>query len=230
MRCLKKINRIKEESNLPCLSCFSVHNFIKCPDHYIRIDVPCISMNTTPFLIQCGHVSIRKLDNHRFDKIAHVFPKLFWENQESAYIFWNQIPIRWHYTFEFFANFDDVLAVCRMLQQNESGATKATIQTDYFLFDWIFHWSGEDLQMNASFLARKKSYQRYADALNHVGEIQMTKTAFLNEWTILLQQLLKCFVSAGVIINDGTERRKYELLIELVNQLKNYGQLYTKYA
>lgn len=187
-------------------------------------------MNNSSFIIQCAHVEIRQLENRQFDKIMQVFPKLFWENQEAAYLFWNNVPIRFHYRYELFANFDEVLAVCWMMQKEESGSTKATIQTDYFIFDWVFRWQGEKLEMSARFTARRKCYAAYASALNNAPDIFITKEEFLNEWSTLFQQIFKCFTNSGVIINDGAERRKYELMIGVIHKMESYGKLYTKNA
>lgn len=187
-------------------------------------------MTKTSFVIQCAHVEIRTLENRQFDRIAEVFPKLFWENQEAAYLFWNSIPVRFHYRYELFANFNEILAVCWMMQKQESGSTKASLRTDYFVFDWLFRWQGDQLEMSAKFMARKKCYDAYANALNKVSDIFLSKEEFLNEWSTLFQQIFRCLTHAGVIINDGIERRKFELMIGVIRQMESYGKLYTQSA
>ena len=182
------------------------------------------------FLIQCPHLTPRPLENRVFEKMTQVFPKLFWENDESAYIFWNQVPIRWHYTYELFANFNEILAVCRMLQKEQGGLTKAVIQTDYFLIDWIFKWEGEQLEIKANCLSKKRSYDTYAAAINNVSRIRLTKTEFLNEWKAMFHQVFKAFTSAGVVITDPAERIKYEWMIEMTGRISGYGKLYVKHA
>jgi len=57
--------------------------------------------------------------------------------------------------------------------------------------------------------------------------MQMPRAAFLSEWKTLLHQIIVSFEAGEIEIEDGTERRKWELLRRVEKQIAGYGQLYT---
>ena len=179
-----------------------------------------------PFTIQCGHPTIKDVEAVQFDTLSDVFPYLFHENEESAYIFWNEIPIRMHYTYELYKNIDDIIGLCWLLQKEVSGAMEASFMQDQLIMKWEVRWKNSEVEIVGDFLGRTPSYDSYAKALNENSIIRMPLASFLSEWKALLMQLTKAIQTSGITIEDGIERRRYELMLRSEKKIKGLGVLY----
>ena len=178
--------------------------------------------------IQLGHPKINQGSFSRFEKVKDVFLELFRVEEESLYLFWHDVPIRFRYCKDLHQIFDDILAMIWMLQDKESGAAKVTLQNQLLSMTWAFRWQGDDLQIDSVFSARDELYRKYADALNKNASIKVSKKAFLSEWKTLLHQIVISFDAGNIEIEDGTERRKLEMMQSVEASISGYGKLYTR--
>jgi hypothetical protein len=181
-----------------------------------------------PFQIQLGHPKILAPENKAFDRLAEVFPKLFAENEESAYLFWHQIPIRWHYTYEWYANVDDIIAILWLIYSKQEGANKVKFMTDTLFIDWEVRWNDTDIIIKSTFLERRQSSKLYAEALNKHQQLEISKNDFIAEWNTLILQIIKCFTSAKIKITDEREIIKFQMLEKIAANFHQYGTLYIK--
>jgi len=181
-------------------------------------------------IIQLGHPKILTVTSTSFEQVIEIFIHLFRAEEESIYLFWHQIPIRFRYREELYHNFNDILAMVWLIQQDEQGATKADFITQLILFRWEMRWKEDKLVIHSTFTARDDLYLSYAQALNQCPAVTMSKKAFLSEWKTLLHQIIIAFQASAIEIQDGTERRKWELLQWVEQQIPQYGRLYTRPA
>ena len=183
----------------------------------------------TPFLLQLGHPKINSLEQKEFESLSEVFRFLFRENEESAYLFWHDIPIRWHYTYEMYVNFNEWVSILWLLFSKEEGANKCLFTTDTLFMEWEVRWNADDLQIESTFTSKRNAYHDYAAALNEHPVIECSKKAFLAEWNTLILQLNKSLDAADVTITDEKENLKYIVLQKLAANLHAYGKLYVNH-
>ena len=180
------------------------------------------------FTIQLGHPKINTLPAQEFEEVNEVFLRLFHEQEESIYLYWHEIPIRFRYHEDLYNSFNDMLAMLWLLQKESSGETKVILSNQLFRILWKLYWHGDDLEIVAHFEAFEPLYENYAEALNQKSELRLDKRQFLSEWKTLLHQVLVSFEAGKISIKDGKERRKLELLQQTEKTIENYGVLYAR--
>ena len=174
-----------------------------------------------PFQIQLGHIKIQQ------DANAEALASLFRQSDESLYIFWQDIPIRFRYRQDLVPRLNQLLVMLSALLIENEGQTRVELSNQLLKMSWALSWQTEQLFIKANFYSKEPLYFDYANALQRKGEVSITKTAFLNEWKALLSQLLAVFnatAKAGISIR---EQKKWQLLKELEPQIPQYGTLYT---
>jgi hypothetical protein len=180
------------------------------------------------FTIQLGHPKINTITPQEFKTVKEVFLKLFYIDEESTFLFWNQIPIQIEYNQDLYSNFDNILAMCWLLQKEVEGKTSVTLTNTVLKINFYLFWHEDELKIEVHFEALKDEYIEYAIELNKTNLINISKTEFLNEWNTLLHQIITAFNAGNVTIEDSTERRKLEMLHRAGNEITGYGKLYVK--
>jgi hypothetical protein len=181
-------------------------------------------------IIQLGHPKIKQESFPLFATVREAFLHLFRAEEESIYLFWHTIPLRFRYREDLYRNFDSILAMVWLIQRDDQGATKVEFTNQLLTIRWEIRWEGDDLAIHSFCSALDDLYEAYAQALNQWPEVKITKQAFLNEWKTLLHQIIVAFQYGQVKIEDGTERRKWEMLQRVEGQMAQYGQLYIRRA
>jgi hypothetical protein len=179
-------------------------------------------------ILQLGHPKIHLGSSHFFEQPSVIFVHTFRPEEESVYLFWHQIPIRLRYHQDLSHNFDAILAMVWLIQRDPEGATKVDLTTQLLTVHWELHWQKDNLTIQSTFTAHEDLYVPYAQALNQQPTLQIAKSAFLSEWKTLLHQIIVAFKAGKVEIEDGTERRKWELLQRVEQQIPQYGKLYIR--
>jgi hypothetical protein len=182
------------------------------------------------FTLQLGHPKIETGPFPVFRMVKDVFLRLFRAEEESIYLFWQAIPVRIRYREDLCQNFDAIVAMAWLVQRDEQGATKVDFTNQLLSIHWEIRWGSDGLVIRSMFTALDDLYVPYAQALNQWPEVQTEKQMFLSEWKTLLHQIIVAFQSGHVEIQDGTERRKWELLQRVERQIPQYGQLYNRSA
>ena len=180
------------------------------------------------FTIQLGHPKIMNIPEQEFEAIKDVFLSLFESQEESMFLFWNQIPIRFRYKEDLHWSFNDMLALAWMLQKERKGETKARFQNQLLTITLTCIWNDDDLSIQAHFEPFEHLYEPYAAALNQSNTLNLSKTQFLGEWKTLFHQVLVSLEASKCTIKDGVERRRLELLRHTEKSIKSYGRLYVK--
>ena len=180
------------------------------------------------FNIQLGHPKINTIPKQEFETVREVFLRLFTSPEESIFIFWNQIPLRFRYREDLYASFNDMLALVWLLQKEKKGETTAKFQNQLLTVSLTCVWNQDDLSIQARFESFEYLYEPYGAALNNSSEIHLSKAAFLSEWKTLLHQIVVSLEASKCIIKDGVERRRLELLQLTEKSIENYGRLYTR--
>lgn len=178
-------------------------------------------------LLQLGHPKIKQVSVPAIGHLRDAFLYLFRAEEESVYLFWHDIPLRFRYRQDLHRNFDDILAMVWLVQRDDQGATKVHFATQLVSIDWEIRWGHDNIVIHGRFAAYDDLYAHYAEALNKRPEVKLSKQAFLSEGKTLLHQIIVAFQAGHVEIKDGTERRKWEMLQRVEQLIPQYGQLYT---
>lgn len=179
------------------------------------------------FTLQLGHPKINPLPPTEFASVRDAFLDLFREEEESVYVFWQEIPLQFRYREDLYHSIDDILAMNWLLGELQ-GETIVTLSNRLLTMTWKLYWLGDRLEIDAAFEARESLYEAYAESLNKVGQAELSKQEFQQEWNTLLKQILVAFDEGNVRIADGTERRKLELMDRTEQIIAGYGRLYTR--
>jgi len=180
----------------------------------------------TQFYIQIGHV--KPINNYDItvDEIKEVFPLIFSKNSESAYIFWKQIPIRFHYNYELYANFDTILDWLELLFNQPKGQYNTTLLTDIFIIELTAKWEQNQLKINTNWLERE-IHKSYASVINKKGDIITNIDTFLAEWKPLLLQIVKAIETSEITISNIKEKQKIQRIKKLTQHIYNTAYLYS---
>ncbi len=143
-------------------------------------------------------------------------------------MFWHDIPVRFRYREDLYHSFDDILAMLWLIQRDDEGAAKADFKNQLLLINCELRWKMDDLEIRGRFTEQDDLFASYAQALNQFPETKMTRQAFLCEWKSLLYQIIVSFQSGEVEIQDGTERRKWEMLQRVEREIPHFGKLYMR--
>jgi hypothetical protein len=179
------------------------------------------------FLLQSGHPIIDFQIENQFSQLVEIFPKLFSPNTEFAFLLWHNIPIRFHYNYELYANFDNLLIWLEKLAFEKKGQYDFVLSTDVFLTTIQSNWDNGKLIIRSDWSA-KRSHSNLAEILNKKGPINISVLDFLREWKIILYQILNSIKKTGVIITEPEEKEKIQRLNRIVNEIQGQGILYTK--
>lgn len=180
------------------------------------------------FTLQLGHPKINKARPAVYSSLTDVFPVLFREQEESIYLFWKEIPVRLSYRDDLCRNLDDILAIVWLLQKETTGKTRVQLSNQLLNVQMDLYWEKDKLTIEPLFRSQDDLYAPYAESLNALGKLELSRKAFLNEWKGILHQLLEVFDAGKILIADGKERRKLELLQRTEQTIPDYGRLYTR--
>lgn len=180
------------------------------------------------FTLQLGHPKITAQHFPEFSAVKQVFLSLFREEEESVYLFWNEIPIQLRYRRDLSKNIDEMIALNWYLQQEDIGKTSVTLSNLLTEIRLELYWEFDQLTIKGQFTPHDNAYTSYTDVLNAYNEMTLSKQSFLQEWKTLLHQILVAFKAGNVQIADGKERRKLELLQQIEQTITGYGRLYTR--
>lgn len=180
------------------------------------------------FHIQVGHPKIKRSISRGYDRILDAFKDIFREDEESAYLFWNEIPVRIRYREDLKKNFNDILAMIWLVWRDEQGASKTSFITPTLSMRWVLRWKDDRLTIDSEFVPGNRIYETYANALNRQRTVTVAKNIFLKEWHTLLHQIVVSLEKSKTIIHDGTERRRLELMQAVDKNIGGYGKLYER--
>lgn len=178
--------------------------------------------------IQLGHPKINQWPAQEVKQVRDVFLKLFHPLEESIYLFWNGIPIRFRYREDMYHSFDEILAMTWLVQKENSGRTKAVLTAQLLKAELRISWKEDLVDIETTFTPFEELYKSYTDTLNTQNRISMSRHQFLAEWKMILHQAIVSLRAGNISIEDGKERRKLELLQHVEQTIPGYGKLYAK--
>ena len=181
------------------------------------------------FYVQLGHVKAKNAQGQVVERFADAFPIVFSEDEESAFLFWKQIPIRFHYTYELYANIDTLIAWFEKMMSETAGEYSCTLLTDVYIVSIDAHWDAQNLKINSKWMV-KKHHQKMADLLNQKGPLVTTVDGFLAEWKPLLVQIVRGLDASGIDFSSDEEKDKIRQIKAITPYLGNTSKLYARHG
>lgn len=179
------------------------------------------------FYIQPGHPKVIRTAVDSSDTIADVFQKIFSENDESMYMFWSDIPIRFHYTFEFCMNLERLSTLLDKICKNPEGQEQFVLLTDALVGNWSVNWGNNEIAIDASWKGRPP-FEGYASALNGTETLKCSKDDFMAEWKLPFIQVMNALDDVKAI---GMNKDIDEIIQKMGSVLQatdHYGVQYDK--
>ncbi len=178
------------------------------------------------FQIQMGYPKIVQSETVTYKRVDEVFLELFREEEESFFILWRNIPLRFRYCKELANNFDSILAMVWLINREPQGGASVSLINQLLTIDFNITWYDMSVELEAVFSSRFPVYDKYVEILNKGNSISLEKSKYLAEWHTLIHQIVVSFAAGNISIEDGNERRKLEMLQGVDRQLIGYGSLY----
>ena len=180
------------------------------------------------FKVQLGHPKIIQGSFAEFERVADVFAQLFRKEEESIYLFWNSIPLRFRYQQDLKKNFDNILAMVWLVEKEDEGATQLKLDNQILEIKLELRWRGDRLEVQPGFAEKSNIYTSYCQRLNRDSSLQLSRKGFIREWHTLIHQMVVSLEAGNIQIKDGTERRKLEMLQAVDKKIVGYGILYER--
>jgi hypothetical protein len=181
------------------------------------------------FYVQLGHVKAKNAQGQTVERFADAFPIVFSENEESAFLFWKNIPIRFHYTYELYANIDTLIIWFEKMMSQTAGEYSCTLLTDVYILQIDAAWDAQNLKIHSNWMVMKH-HQKMADLLNQKGALVTTVDGFLAEWKPLLVQIIRGIEASGIAFSDVSETDKIRRLKAITPYIANASKLYAQHG
>lgn len=180
--------------------------------------------DTSGFFLQVGLLEGIIKDGQIFSSLAEAYHHIFRNSKEFVIILWNGLPIRLSYTRDIPFLVETLSEFLRNLsQENEPSSEKIVINTQTMKASWHAQWDENWIEITGNW---KEIRGNYEAALNELGHIRMSKVAFLAEWRLLLEQLVKSFVDTGTELRDPDQKQYVDLLSEVISIIPQRGRFY----
>lgn len=182
-----------------------------------------LGKDLTTMIVQPGFVEGIVNDQKNFETLSKAYRHIFRNNKEYLIILWYGLPIKFSYI-------DDLPDVTEQLAEmlheisNEKKESSFSVNTQNLEFDWDISINDESIvTIKADFKRIKGNYQ---DALQKLSLLKIHKDAFLSEWKLFIEQLLKAQQDAGCKLKGKRAEKIIFMLQEISNNIANRGVLY----
>lgn len=178
----------------------------------------------TAFCVQVGFVEGILVSRKSFPSVCEMYKKLFAQNKEYAILLWYGIPVRLSYQGDIPFLIKEILSLLKFVITSKLGENhQVELVTDHIVAKWELKCKGEDLEISADW---HKVDGNYTTILNNLGLLVINKTNFLNEWKVLILQLLQAFLDSKASLKNSEDKLTIQEMIEIENQIQDVGKLY----
>lgn len=195
------------------------------PDDYIEIESYSIrGEGLATFYLQPAFVEGIIPEPKKITSIVDAFRFIFRNNRKFGIISWNGIPIRFSYTEDLPLMIEPLLDLLTELKDDSMNKKTTIIHTPNLQLTWQLEKRSPNtllIEQVCSFISGK-----YESSLNNLGMIFINCDRFMNEWKLLLAQLIEAFSRSEVVLDSIKALQQMEQLIKLTNTIKDKGWLY----
>lgn len=174
--------------------------------------------------LQAGFVEGVREEGRSFDSLDAALRHIFKHNLESAVLLWNAIPVSLDYTDDIPSIINPLLKLLNTLQvQEQVHDYEFKIFSKNICASWYVDASGDYIAICAQWYRVRGNYQ---DALNSFSTTTYSRTQFLCEWKLLLQQCIHAIADAVAKFSKPESRKLFEILCEVEAKIPERGRYY----
>lgn len=183
-------------------------------------DYVLLGKDRATLIVQPGFVEGIVPEKRRIAAISDAYRFIFRNNREYGILLWNGIPVRFSYTEDLPLMVEPLVQLLGRTTPN--GTMNWT--TPNFALSWELEKTADgQLRIRQQCDRIKGGYER---ALNQLGMIILPEKTFLNEWKLLLNQLVEAFDRSEVQLDSGAAKKLLEQLRSLNETITGPGALY----
>ena len=101
------------------------------------------------FVIQAGNPALRRPAENEFEELSTAIQAVFPMDTEASIMFWNWVPIKLSYKYDFGVMMDDLLPMLDNMLDSGHGATSVYWSSSTFTADWHLQWANGRLSIGA---------------------------------------------------------------------------------
>ncbi len=175
----------------------------------------------TTFVLQPAFVESIVPEQKTASSIAEAFRFIFRNNKEFGIIIWNDIPVKFSYVGDLPPMVEPLID---LLSNLYSVQNIARFETPDFLLEWsVTSTNGDDLTIQQTCQRISGGYEQI---LNQLGMIVIDRNDFLNEWKLLISQLVEAFDRSEIQLTEERDRDFIQKLRTLNLSIEGAGSLY----
>lgn len=170
--------------------------------------------NSIPFRLQAGYVVGVEENQLSHKNIDSLFKDIFGHTLEYCILTYNGIPFLLHYTEDISCYVESLGDMLNDISHQNNDRKTYLFSSKSCEFSVSFSITNNELTIYGDF---KKVRGGLEKALNTVPRIQMDRMNFLNEWKLLLEQVLEGFDQSKRVLKD----RKGKATLETIRQIND---------
>jgi hypothetical protein len=165
----------------------------------------------TTLIVQPGFVEGIVPGQREFATIPEAFRFIFRNNKEYGIVSLNGVPVRFSYTEDLPEMAEPLTELLNAIIRGSDNETECSFVAENFDLRWKVTASAD------GGLVIRQECQRisgnYAQVLNELGVVSISREVFLGEWKILVAQLCEAFERSEVSLSEARD-------LELIAKLK----------
>lgn len=163
-------------------------------------------------------------DGKGFDDLESAYRHIFRRNLEVGVLLWSAIPVPIRYTDDLPAMVAPILDLLGFVVGGGEGEeTEFRFETSRIDAVWAVELERGIVRITSGWRRVPGGYEA---ALDQVGRIAMPREAFLAEWKLLLEQLLRAFADSGATVGGDDARDRLSQLRRLEAAIPERGRFY----
>lgn len=192
------------------------------PDSELEEEYSVIGRELTTFVLQPAFVESILPEQKTLHSIAEAFRFIFRNNKEFGIFLWNGIPVKFSYESDLPLMIEPLIG---LLSNIHSEKQVARFVTPALSFEWSVTSNDADQ------LTIRQTCQHvnggYKQILNQLGIIIIHRNDFLNEWKLLLNQLVEAFDRSELQLTEPRDQELLQRLRLLNTNIEGPGSLYS---
>ena len=177
----------------------------------------------TTFILQAGFVEGIVEDSKVFQGLNEAYQHIFRNNKEYAINLWNGIPIRLSYIEDIPHMVEALIEFLDAIQHKKNTSFRGATENNQWQLDATI--IQHDLTIQSNFSQLSGNYQ---SAFETVSLLKMEANEFLNEWKLLLEQLVTAMDRSGCTLTTKKGQESLQRLQKLNKSIQKTGLLYSQ--
>ena len=161
------------------------------------------------------------------DSLAYALETCFSIDEEDAFMKWNYVFIPLNYKYDVSYILYDCLRMLEALLGNQHGEHLLDFVEQSFFARWNMSWEEDNLTIVSQWDSVPGTIE---PLLNERNVLEISKTAFINEWRMLLAKVIEALTACGYNESAVSQYKQFEheygLLKDIYSRIDGVGRCY----